>query len=296
MDPLDEFEFKPLTDGLGFHKKAVRLSEQVKSSRLVEDQVGKLIPTPPPMNSFPEPLSPAVKTSVQSFEDLLKNLEPKPKVRDSQLSEEVRITDTLPRPERRPVYSAREMGPPISIPIPGTDAYIPQSKPRISDELKSEPAIGTRRGGHDAGKRQLVTAPVCFRSAILDGMVVIAVSLIFMVSLMLVAKVNLLNAITNAQTDLMAQMSAVTLSVAVLLMYVVVSRSFFGRTLGEWTFDFQMGQDQEHNESLYPLKVVWRSLLVVLTGIVVLPLLSWIANKDLLASLTGLQLYQAKES
>ncbi len=34
MDPFEEFEMKPLSEGLGFHKKAVPLSEQVKKSGL----------------------------------------------------------------------------------------------------------------------------------------------------------------------------------------------------------------------------------------------------------------------
>ena len=37
MDPFDEFEFKPLTEGLGFNKKPATLKDQVKTSGLIEE-------------------------------------------------------------------------------------------------------------------------------------------------------------------------------------------------------------------------------------------------------------------
>lgn len=49
MDPFDEFEFKPLTDGLGFHKKAVSLKEGLKNSGVLEDEL-QGIPASMPRN------------------------------------------------------------------------------------------------------------------------------------------------------------------------------------------------------------------------------------------------------
>ena len=46
MDPMDEFEFKPITEGLGFHKKAEKIKADVKSasSSLVQDRVARSVP------------------------------------------------------------------------------------------------------------------------------------------------------------------------------------------------------------------------------------------------------------
>ncbi|MEZ4872416.1 MAG: hypothetical protein R2827_09280 [Bdellovibrionales bacterium] len=49
--------------------------------------------------------------------------------------------------------------------------------------------------------------------------------------------------------------------------------------MGEWTFDHQLGRDEEQEEALYPLKVVWRSILIILTGVVILPLLSFVTRR-----------------
>ena len=46
-DPFDEFEFKPLTEGLGFHKEAEKIKADIKASRFVQDKVSRSIPEPP---------------------------------------------------------------------------------------------------------------------------------------------------------------------------------------------------------------------------------------------------------
>ena len=92
--------------------------------------------------------------------------------------------------------------------------------------------------------------------------------------------------------DLTAQISAIMLFVVVLQIYVVTSRSLFGCTLGEWTFDCQMGTDPQQKDGYYPMQVLWRSLLTIGTGVILIPLLSFISRRDLARYLTGLQLYR----
>lgn len=47
MDPIDEFNFKPITDGLGFHRKKVELKDHMKAAKVVQDAIGKNIPPKP---------------------------------------------------------------------------------------------------------------------------------------------------------------------------------------------------------------------------------------------------------
>ncbi|RYG58242.1 hypothetical protein EON80_27370, partial [bacterium] len=80
------------------------------------------------------------------------------------------------------------------------------------------------------------------------------------------------------------------LFVAVLQMYMLTARSFFGASLGEWAFDLQVGTDDQQRSAVYPLQVAWRTLLMTFTGFIVLPLLSLVFNRDLAQPLTGLAL------
>ena len=48
MTDFDEFEFKPLTEGLGFHKKAEKIKTEIKSASLARETTARAIPEAPP--------------------------------------------------------------------------------------------------------------------------------------------------------------------------------------------------------------------------------------------------------
>lgn len=303
MDPLDDFEFKPLTEGLGFHKKTPKLQEQqTQSPSQQSNQMGKPVPT------------------VQSLEDLLKTLE-KPMTSSSAASSatssanSVQITQTLPRPGSAsaasaasglsaasamdtdipfpsPMPSHKSPRGGYDIPTPGSEVQI--QRPPSQTTVQRPIGLGPKRGAADSPIRKLEPATVSIQAAILDGIVVTAVTLLFLVSLILVTKIDILSVLLSAQTDLTTQFSVLLLFLSVMQMYVVVARSFYGRTLGEWTFDYQLGQDYEHDKSIYPLQVVARSLLMLGTGLIILPVLSLILGRDLAGQLTGVQLFHQK--
>jgi RDD family len=98
----------------------------------------------------------------------------------------------------------------------------------------------------------------------------------------------------NLNSDLMTQIAMGAMFVAVMQMYVVIARALCGRTLGEWTFDLQIGDDREQRRSAYPIRVVMRSVFTVLTGLILLPLLSGLLGRDLAGALSGARLYRQR--
>ncbi|MCB0363723.1 MAG: hypothetical protein KDD35_13440, partial [Bdellovibrionales bacterium] len=54
-DAYDDFQIKPLTEGLGFHKKAINLSEQVSRSGMSQENIQRPIPEAPPSAFFDDP-------------------------------------------------------------------------------------------------------------------------------------------------------------------------------------------------------------------------------------------------
>jgi hypothetical protein len=312
MDPFDEFEFKPLTDGLGFHKKTSSLKDAAQKTSLVADELNRAVPEPPPHSLMGE-ASPMKAKSVDVYEDFLKALE-KPAVKtdgrtfrtgkekpmESRPTLGVEITEPLPRTKKETSAPLIDQEPspfknPIYPPASPSIGKVPL-KGGLGDKSFIEESTGVRRGAADSPMGGLEKAPVCVRSAILDLVFVIALSMVFLISLLLVTKVSLSNVVANAQVDRTTQLSMLLLFVAVMQIYVVVARSFFGRTLGEWTFDHQMGSIEQQASPFYPLKVAWRSIIITLTGVVVLPALSFIIRRDVAAFLTGLQLYRQRNS
>jgi hypothetical protein len=67
---------------------------------------------------------------------------------------------------------------------------------------------------------------------------------------------------------------------------------FLGSTPGESVFEEQLGTPAENQKWNYMLKVVWRSTLVLLTGFIILPILSFIFKTDLTGKISGLSIYK----
>lgn len=282
MDPFDEFEFKPLTEGLGFHKKAVSLKDNLDEAGLLDDHLAG-IPASVPKSLLDQPNAPKGKPN--RFEDVLTALEKTPLNRTVDLE----FTETLPRetPSSQSPFPRQEA---FRAPTPPVET----TKPKVTKKPLATESTGTRRGAADQPPRRLTAATVSLPSAVLDLVIVFALALVFMVSLLTITKVDLNVVLRNLSHDLMIQISLGAMFVAVMQMYVIISRSFFGRTLGEWTFDLQIGRDEEQRRESYPVRVAVRSLLVTMTGLVLLPVFSLLLRRDVAGGVCGVKLYRHK--
>lgn len=371
----NDFEFKPLTEGLGFHKKAEKIKKDVKTSNLASSQLSthastssargttslssessRTISTETSLRSslFKDEVDLSPKESrpaSQSISDLIASLppsldfidekpEPASKV-SSKSSSKASMTSTSPlkagsslfeketpadRPQifqplgrddyksPVPASAGTSAGPTIGsmLPQPGSKASsIAPAVPVVPAPTKIAPPSPYRErldesfarafphaekskkeAGLEENAEGLQAATVNLVSGFLDGMVVAGVSVILLVAILAITRVNLVGLLSNAHTDMAVQLNLLLLFVAVLQMYMLISRSFFGATLGEWAFDLQMGSNADRAKLTYPLKVAWRTLLVSISGLIILPLLSAVTGRDLAAPFTGLQLYR----
>jgi hypothetical protein len=300
MDPFDEFEFKPLTDGLGFHKKTVSLKDGLKNSGVLDDELNG-VPASMPKGMLDEPRKSPGKR--HSFEDVLSALEKTPLARANS-NNNLMFTEPLPREQKRQAMDV-EINRPVQSPFPQPEAYrnpihIPSHIEKIGERAgAAKPAaapakVGTRRGAADSPQTRLIAATVSFESAALDGIIVSALSLVFLIALLMVTKVDLNVVLKNVNKDVMTQISLGVLCIAVMQMYAIIARAFFGRTVGEWTFDVQLGRDEEQKQEMYPLRVALRSVINTFTGLVILPILSAALGYDIAGNLSGVQLYRQR--
>lgn len=310
MDPFDEFEFKPLTDGLGFHKKSVSLKEGLKNSGVLEEEL-QGIPASIPKNMLEDiPKAPIKK---HTFDDVLSALEKTPLNRKADLQ----FTEPLPRESKKENKKNDPLAKnamdidlsvpdiPVQSPFPRPEAYkkpsVPPTKPVTPAVIKQTPtqtqlnSVGTRRGAADSPQRKVLEpATMSFASATLDFIICTALALVFLAASLSVTKVDLNIVLANLNGDVMTQIALGVMFLAVMQMYVVIARAIFGCTLGEWTFDLQIGRDEEQTEGTYPLKVAFRSFLNIVTGLVLLPLVSALAGRDIAGGLSGVKLYRQR--
>jgi hypothetical protein len=350
-DPFDEFEFKPLTDGLGFHRKGQPASAPADANVMANVIANKNVNAT--SSQIPEsapkrfPNEPATRTSNQSISDLMATLPPSfdfqedaevplPMIpqnhRQAKTASSASSASAQARPEIFQPLGRREeqtqtggntgpsfgtpAGQPLGhiLPQPGSRANVSVFSSIPAVPMVPVPTFNKKSAGSDGfftrttrtaqakqfDKRkqqtlatgQLIATPVGFGASIVDAMVVAGMGTLFLVSILFITKINLVGMLNNAATDRVTQVNLALLFAAVLQMYMLVARTFFGATFGEWAFDLQLGNQDQQLTFSYPLKVLWRSILVTMTGFLPIPLLSFITRRDLSRYVTGLQLYR----
>ncbi len=388
-DPFEEFEFKPLTEGLGFHKKAETLKNEIQSTLASTSASGSSLGhTLNRSTIFPETSKAADRAATKSFDsavgsaaasfgsqapaaDILRNTPERSRTASQSISD---LMASLPpsldflddrhdltrktempfgqsnlatpvTPSTRPQIfqplsqtsgssfgredykssSNISQGPTVGsvLPAPGTKAgsHVPTAAAFAAPLVASAttgPSLNARAGysnrmtetfgkafpksnstriGKRAVKQEalaegLVPVTINFSAALIDAMVVAGVTTILLVCIITITHINLVGMLTNASTDGSTQKNLVLLFFAVLQIYMLVARAFFGATLGEWAFELQLGTNEQSRKLYYPVLVLWRMLFIAITGGLAIPLLSFAFGRDLAKYATGLQLYR----
>ncbi len=243
MDNIEEFQFKPLTEGLGFHKKVQAIKEEIESGDLVHEELGRELP------SMPSPL--LEKEKQKSINDLFKS-------------------------------------------IPSKTAFVEPTKPIASSQQLKKPQAQAKPQAATPVTIQLRAVSTSIPAVIFDGIVSFALSLLFLIALIVVTKIDLPHLIQATGTSLSNQMSLGILYLAISQLYLIIARSFAGQTLGEWAFDVQLGTNTDQADSLFCLQTLVRSLFITATGVFLVPFLALISGIDLAAKVSGLKLYRAE--
>ena len=121
-------------------------------------------------------------------------------------------------------------------------------------------------------------------------MLVVALFLLSMIGFLIVTKIDLFKNLNHPATSGMVYTSTAMLFLAVCFIYMIVNRAFAGYTPGEWAFDQFCGEPKQTTTLMYIPRLILRTLIVMGTGFVTLPLLSYIYNTDIAGQLSGVNL------
>lgn len=271
MDSIDEFEFKPLSQGLGFHKKPEPpKAKSVKAQSLTSGQA-QFQP-----QSQSQPQAPSIKSTLAKATSSV----------ESSL-----ITPPLPRPS----YPGEKEKP--------TVPFFPQKKKTdpVDDILKSlhknknmsfDMGVEVKNKIPNVKTDTYKLSPWIFSTTILDGMLVTALTLLAMILVLVITKIDLIRVLTTSESDPSVYLATLLLFSSMAFIYLFGSRLIMGSTPGEWAYDLRIGNPKNQNSMDYVLQVFARSILVILTGFVFFPILSLIFKKDILGHLTRAALYK----
>lgn len=308
MDFKDEFEFKPLSEGLGFHKKKENKQNQSASELEGEHSVQKSMSSLFNKHSQSSQSSQVAKTLNMS---------------QSQQLNQSKQTNTFPAPQS--IVGNSSVSAPIvpqtfsknMIKEMGTD-FIDQKKafksplPRnnsnnqpISHNHAVNEILNTLQKNKkldfvDAktelqktvSKTRFVADTQNFFAMILDALLIVAASMLCLIVALTVTKVDIIRHLQNPLSDLSIYIATGVLFSGVVFLYLTINRLIAGCTPGEWAYEQTLGNDEDQKKLMYSFKVIFRSIVIMATGIILLPLLSLIFNVDLAGKLSGTQLYR----
>lgn len=285
MDPMDDFEFKPLSEGLGFHKKNKATDNKFSQSNIMDKITTKLNQNLPDRKDVSFMSQGTVNTQVKSFE-----MSSHESLISNQASD--LMMPTLPRKNTN-----------TSIKNPNTQVKKETPQNNAVDEILK--TLKSRNLDFENNKQTLkeiknpkTIAPeyketvVHFSAAILDTMLITAATLLCLIIVLFVTKVDLFKIVFNPDNQGMVYLSLFSIFSGVQFIYLVINRVFAGFTPGEWAFDLRVGKPEEQNQSSYILRVMARTLLNMITGFILLPIISAIIRTDIAGYLTGAQIYK----
>ena len=283
---IENFEFRPLTKGLGFDKtteesqrdmtplkprtpiqKPVERKAEVPKAAPVSRSLKKMLDSLPPSMDF--------KEDVQREARFEAPKRPEPKV---EAKAPIEIPETSFPKFEQPVQDVREN---FDITL---DNSLSQAFPKA--ELNK-----TFYHQTVTPKEQYKEVTTSFASAALDTLIVMALSTLFVVSLVAITQIDIINMVQNHNMGTKVAIELTLLFFGTSLVYYMLSRGMFGSTLGDWAFDVQLGSQEDRLNLMYPLQVIFRTFVIIATGIITIPILSVAFGKDMAYYFSGLKLY-----
>lgn len=345
MDPFEEFEFKPITEGLGFHKKSENTKGESEKSPVkpLFNTQGALLDI---VESDTTKLNSDLNKSTQLGSDLLKpntsfnlknnlsnldfdthktnqsknlnnqfeisksNLNNQSEANKSKTTTNSFSSNELTKSKATGLNKALNLSANVSeilkSPLPkkgdlGTETKKENISSAAVDEilksLKEKRNLDFVNASEKAKKSEALLAKekytetnVSVGAFILDTMLILAGGLISMIILLLVTKADLIKALTSEAADPVIYGATLSVFAMVALIYYVAMRVFIGFTPGEWAFDQRIGTEKEQQNPYFALKIVFRSCIVILSGFIILPIISLLMGKDLTGQMTGASL------
>ncbi len=168
-----------------------------------------------------------------------------------------------------------------SVPV-STEKYFRQTLPDITESTQF------RGGSRKSGGYRLIAWSVA--SALIDSFLLAGISCFVVLAFALIVRAKL-NLILGG-LSLTSMPFLIGLEIVFAFSYMICLRTFMGHSIGEWACGLRLGTIEQRLHKFYAFKVLSRTLIIFLTGVVTLPLLSLLIGKDIPGKICGLQLME----
>lgn len=301
---MEDFEFKPITEGLGFHKKQVSLKEETKKAQDHIVRTTNLVLEKNDLQKIRQP------ETVKSVRDLISSFPALDGLDfiEEESKQKIQVKEPLPRKDvglaqLQPEQVLRSVDPELKVnpEVFNRKIDVVDVKPLVAAKIETAPvatttAIPEKKLSEKKMVMTLEDKNPSLGAYLIDAFTIIGLTNVFMAALLFVTEVDVVYVLSHPATDIFTKISVGVVCISVSFFYLVIARTFFNKTLGEWTSDTQMGTNLQTASMSYPLRVTFRAFVTIITGIVVLPLLSLLMKKDIVGSICGLKLQKKVET
>jgi hypothetical protein len=149
----------------------------------------------------------------------------------------------------------------------------------IENEIDQNNFMG-ERGARKGFKLALWT----WASAAVDHLIIMAVTCLFLIVTTLILKSSL----KNLGFSILGIYSTIS------MIYFILFRVFLGASIGEYSCSLRLGKPTQRLKINYSLRVFIRTISIMVTGIITLPILSLIFKKDIAGKISGISIYSLK--
>ncbi len=318
----DEISFKPLSEGLGFHQKQIKL-EAGSLDFFSPEPIPVITPNtsvkksePLFMNTLKNMSQSSTQSSVQPIiqskaqSTILSTSQHKiqssiqHQVQNSTSKKESVSNDLTPVWSQPATKTQNSWGGNVDLGLtPREDGIVDRdslSRPVLIDNPFYVPrssvspveVVTLKFSGHD-GLRKVKTKPVTtsFLAITMDVLTLISLCMILLTFYFASLGQSLSEVILEIPHNAALKNQFFGLTISIGFLYLIISRCVFGRTIGEWMFHMQLGSIKDQEKSTYPVRVFIRTLIVFVTGLIFFPIISFAFKKDFLASFCGLELH-----
>ena len=149
-------------------------------------------------------------------------------------------------------------------------------------------------GGRFARRKGYRLALWSWMASMIDALILLSVSCVFLLMFSWIMKNSMSGVLQNIAQGQDRWILFVEIYALSAWIYLISVRGLTGFTLGEWACDLRLGQPHERLRASYVLRVMLRSSLIVMTGVITLPLLSLLFGRDIPGVFSGLRLFSLK--
>lgn len=192
-------------------------------------------------------------------------------------------------PEKNPLRGPQ--GPTRNPFVPERPTTVRKDIFRRLEIIEADSDLGTGFQSGSQKRSGLKLALWTWLSASIDGLVLVSLSCFFALAFSFLMKIS---PSSLAVTFVKSQNPLFNLGMLFLLStwsYLIFMRAFIGASIGEWSCGLRLGQPVQRFQANYILKVIFRTTIVMLTGVFALPLLSLMLSRDIPGELSGVRIY-----